>query len=265
MKLTLQSPGRALVFGTCLVFGVLVVATGCAEPDYRLTYEEPTPGMEESVFPDTPTGSQVEQHLDTMAGVGEDAEERYQASLTELRANPEAASVLASVYAKVPEDHYFRRTLLVEALKELRSPEAFPHLRDIATSQIPADRMPDNSEVNTREAEIVIRITAVQGLSNLAQESVAEADELLLELVGHEELTVRKMAARGYLASPLGEYEDRLARLRKIVPQEEHWYLTTEATDPREVHHPEVLPDFDVDSFLEVQSEDAPKTEGTDR
>jgi len=265
MKLRSHSPSGALIVGAWLALGVPVLATGCAEPDYRLTYEGPAPGAGDLVFPDTPTGHQVEQHLDVMAAVAEDAEERYQASLAALRANPEAASVLAEVYGQVPEGDYFRRTLLTEALKELRTPEALPYLRSIATSQIPEDRAPGDTEVNTREAEIVIRITAVQGLSNLAAESSAEADDLLLELVGHEELTVRKMAARGYLASPLGDPEQRLARLRELVPQEEHWYVTTKVTDPREVDHPEVLEDFDLDSFLEVRSDDAPKTEGSNR
>jgi len=255
----IRSSGGAIL-GAWLVLGVLLLGAGCSEPDNRLTYQ-PTPV--ENIFPETPTGQQVKRHLDAMAGVGEEAEAGYQESLAALRVNPDAAAVLAEVYAKVPEENYFRRTLLTEALKELRSPAAFPYLRDIATSRIPEDRMPGNAEVNTREDEIVIRITAVQGLSNLAAQSLTEADDLLLQLVQHEELTVRKMAARGYLASPLGESQERLERLRGLVPKEEHWYLTVELTDPRKVRHPEVLPDFDIDAFLKEKSDDAPKTGGS--
>jgi hypothetical protein len=141
----------------------------------------------------------------------------------------------------------------------MRMPEAFPYLAKIANATLPPDRMPENAEVNTRESEVVIRITAVEGLSALAQQESREADDMLLRLVKNDDLTVRQMAARGYLSSPIGNPEERLKQLMEMVPKEEHWYLTLQPTNIREVQHPEVLPDFNLKEFMDRKSADAPK------
>jgi hypothetical protein len=88
-----------------------------------------------------------------------------------------------------------------------------------------------------------------------------EANDLLLKLVSHDDLTVRQMAARGYIRSSVGSADEKLKQLYGMVPKEEHWYLTTKLTDIREVQHPEVLPEFDLDEFMKRQSDNAPKME----
>lgn len=248
-----------LVFA--LTFGVFLLVSGCSESENRLEYTGPSPGSGDTIYPKTAAGQQIKQHLTAMAGVGEDAEANYQKSLAAMRANPDMTAVLAKVYAAIPEEDYFRRTLVVEALKEMRSVDGLPYLAQIANSRIPEDRLPENTEINTRESEIVIRITAVQGLSILAVQKSREADGLLLKLVSHDDLTVRQMAVRGYLGSSVGNAKDKLKQLYEMVPKEEHWYLTTKLTDIREVHHPEVLPDFDLDDFMKRQSDNAPRME----
>lgn len=244
-----------------LVLGASLLAFGCAGPEYTLEYSGPSPGAGDVVYPKTPAGRQIKQHLTAMAAVGVDAEANYQQSLASLRANPEVTPVLADVYSAIPEEDYFRRTLIVETLKEMRSLKVLPYLSRIATAPIPEDRLPENTEVNTREAEIVIRITAIQGLSILAANSSAEANDLLLELVGHDELTVRQMAARGFLGSSIGDEREKLKVLYERVPKQEHWYLTTKPTEIRKVQHPDVLPEFDLDALLKLKSDKAPRTE----
>jgi len=140
------------------------------------------------------------------------------------------------------------RTMLTEGLKELRSPGALAHLNDIAKEKIPADQRPENTEIDTRTDEVVIRITAVEGIAILAANRSAEAENSLLELTGHEDLTVRQMAARGYLNSPLGNVEEKLQVLRRKLPQTEHWYLTTKTTDIKQVQHPDMPAEFKLES-----------------
>jgi len=246
-----------------LTVGASTLMTGCSEPEYTLKNPGSSPGSGDAVYPKTPVGKQIKEHLTTMAGVGVDAEANYQSSLAAMRSNPEVLPVLAEIYEALPEEDYFRRTLVVETLKELRSAGALPHLIRVANAPIPEDRIPDNTEINTREDEIVIRITAVQGLSVLAARDSSEANDQLLKLVAHDDLTVRQMAARGFLGSSIGSTEEKLSQLRKMVPKEEHWYLTTTTTPIREVHHPEVLPDFDLKAFMDKKSQKAPKTEET--
>ncbi|MCM3901387.1 MAG: hypothetical protein ND866_06755 [Pyrinomonadaceae bacterium] len=175
---------------------------------------------------------------------GEDAEAKYQESLTKLRAEPGAADALYETYRKIPAENFMLRTMLTEALKELRSPGALTHLNNIAREKIPADRNPENAEIDTRTDEVVIRITAVQGIAILAANRSAEAENMLLELTGNEDLTVRQMAARGYLRSPLGNVEEKLQVLRRKLPQTEHWYLTTDTTNIKQVQHPEMPKEF---------------------
>lgn len=241
-----------------LLLCVLLLVVGCGESEQTLEYAGPSPGSGDSVYPKTPVGQQIKDHLTIMAGVGEDAEAKYQESIAAMRANPTAIPVLAEVYAALPEEDYFRRTLVVEALKEMRSEDALPELHRIATAPIPKDRLPEDTEVDTRENEIVIRITAVQGLSALAANSSEKADNLLFELVGHDDLTVRQMAARGYLGSAVGNPGEKLKVLHEKIPKEEHWYLTTKLTDIRTVPHPDVLPDLDLATFLKQRSDEAP-------
>lgn len=248
-------------FAFLLILCALLLLSSCAEPEYTLDYTGPSPGSGDAIYPKTPAGQQIKQHLTAMSGVGEDAEANYQKSLAKMRANPEVTHVLAEVYAAIPEEDYFRRTLVVEALKEMRSVDALPYLSRIANAPIPKDRLPENTEVNTRENEIVIRITAVQGLSVLAAQESREANELLFKLVGHNDLTVRQLAARGYLGSSVGDTNEKLKQLYEMVPKEEHWYLTTKLTDIREVQHPEVLVDFDLEAFMKQRSDNAPSTE----
>ena len=148
---------------------------------------------------------------------------------------------------------------MVEALKEMRSEDALAQLYRIATAPIPKDRLPEDTEVDTRENETVIRITAVQGLSTLAANSSIKADNLLLELVGHDDLTVRQMAARGDPGSAVGDPGEKLKVLQEKIPKEEHWYPTTKLTDIRTVPHPDVLPDLDLATFLKQTSDEGPK------
>lgn len=256
--------GKVLFLSTIqsllIIVSFALMLTGCSESEYTLEYSGPSPGTGDAAYPDTPIGKQIKQHITAMSGVGKDAESEYQKSLANMRATAGVTPVLMEVYEALPEEDYFRRTLVVEAMKEMHSEEALSYLERIVNSPIPKDRMPDNTEVNTRESEIVIRVTAVQGLSILARQKSSKADDLLLKLVGHDDLTVRQMAARGYLASSVGNKEEKLGRLRKMLPEEEHWYVTTELTPIKKVQHPNVLPDFDLDAFMKRRSDKAPKT-----
>lgn len=218
--------------------------TGCRRGASVLSVDPSSQSQLEKLYPNTPAGERVKEHMHASMGHGEDAEAKYQESLTKLRAEPGAADALYETYRKVPAENYMLRSMLTEALKELRLPAALAHLNDIAREKIPADRLPENTEIDTRTDEVVIRITAVEGIAILAANRSTEAENTLLELIGHEELTVRQMAARGYLNSPLGHVEEKLLVLRRKLPPAEHWYLTTKTTDIKQVQHPQMPPDF---------------------
>jgi hypothetical protein len=210
----------------------------------------------DTVFPNTPIGNLVRQHIATSMGHGEDAEARYQQSLSTLRAESEAPLTLYNAYKKLAPENYFYRNLIVEALKEVRSNNALEFLREIANEKIPEDRAPENAELDTRQDEIMIRITAVEGIAFLAAARNEQAERTLNELISHEDLTVRQMATRGYLQSPFGIQAEKMQELRQRIPAEEHWYITAESTDIKKAVHPEMPLKFDL---KEHKTNQAPK------
>jgi hypothetical protein len=229
---------------------------GCQRPSPVLMLDNSSTVRIDTVFPNTPAGNLVREHVRASMGHGEDAEAQYQQSLTTLRAEPEAGQILYNAYRKVAPENYFYRNMIVEALKQLRSEGSLAYLNEIAADKIPADREPENAEIDTRQDEVVIRVTAVEGIALLAADSLAEAERSLRQLIGHEDLTVRQMATRGYLQSPFGNREEKIQELRQRLPQTEHWYITTEATDIKKVAHPAMPEQFDLPK---KQSENAPK------
>lgn len=236
---------RFLIAGLCLV---IAVQTSCQRGASVLSVDSSSQSQVEKLYPNTPAGERVKEHMHASMGHGEDAEAKYQESLTRLRAEPGAAEALFETYRKVPAENYMLRTMLTEGLKELRSQGALAHLGEIAREKIPSDQRPENAEIDTRTDEVVIRVTAVQGIAILAANRSVEAESLLLELTGHEDLTVRQMAARGYLSSPLGSVEEKLQALRRKLPPSEHWYLTTDTTDIKQIQHPEMPKEFKLET-----------------
>lgn len=230
------------------LFTLIASQAGCQRGKSVLSLDSSSQSQLEKLYPNTPAGERVKEHMHASMGHGEDAEAKYQESLTRIRAEPGAADALYETYRKVPAENYMLRTMLTEGLKELRSPGALAHLNDIAKEKILADRYPENTEIDTRTDEVVIRITAVEGIAILAANRSADAENTLLELTGHEDLTVRQMAARGYLNSPLGNVEEKLQLLRRKLPPSEYWYLTTKSTDIKQVQHPEMPAQFKLET-----------------
>lgn len=234
-----------LLVGFC---ALMLSETGCQRGRSVLSVDSTSQSQIDKLYPMTPAGQRVKEHMNASMGHGEDAEARYQESLTRLRAEPGAADALYETYRKIPAENYLLRTMLTEGLKELRSSSALAHLNNIAREKIPIDQRPEDTEVDTRRDETVIRITAVEGISILAANRSEEADKMLFELTGHDDLTVRQMAARGYLNSPIGNVEEKLQVLRRKLPESEHWYLTTKTTDIKQVQHPEMPKEFKLEA-----------------
>jgi hypothetical protein len=229
-------------------YALIAGQTACQRGKSTLAMDPSSQTQVEKFYPNTPAGQRVKEHMHASMGHGEDAEAKYQESLTKLRAEPGAADALMETYRKIPAENYLLRTMLVEGLKELRSPGALNHLNEIAREKIPADRNPENTEIDTRADEVVIRITAVEGISILAANQSAEAERMLIDLTGNEDLTVRQMAARGYINSGIGNAEEKMQLLRRKLPESEHWYITTKATDPKQIQHPEMPKDFKLET-----------------
>lgn len=175
-----------------------------------------------------------------MVGFGEGAEERYQASLEELRKNPEESiRILKDVYQKVEETQYFERWKLVETMSAIQDEAALAPLSEIAVTPIPPEKYERVEHAPSSTAqESNIRVTALDGLAYLARDGHEEAEGVLLQSSrDNTDVTVRRRAIRGYLAAG-DNYEERATKLKSIVPEEQHNLIHLDVTPISEVPQP---------------------------
>lgn len=210
-------------------------------------------------FPNTPAGQILKKHIQLMSAYGEDAEFNYQASLVALRKDSTMNNLIFEVYKRTNPDQYLLRSLLVESLKELKLISSLGMLNEIASSQIPAETS-NNPEYSTRENEILIRSTAIEGISYLVQDQTPEARNFLFALIDSKDITLRQMAIRGYLSSynTEKEVEVEINKLKKKLPEEDHWMITTRTTDIKTVPHPTMPDSFNLKNIN--KNNNSPKT-----
>ncbi len=170
-------------------------------------------------FPDTAVGRALDQHLLILQDQTAGADARKAVSLAGLRKNAkEASGNLIDAYRAAPKQEYFGRWMMSLTLAELKSPDAYSSLKEIATSEIHLQSNdPDKHE---RMNESVIRQSAVMGLAFLAKSGSADAAQDLLNLALNPpsgEGAVRVMAIKGYLAAG-SDYEARVQTLMARLP-----------------------------------------------
>lgn len=141
-------------------------------------------------------------------------------------------SIVTSEYKNLPKNQYLDRWSLVQLLVELKDPSALPTLDEILSSQIPSEESKDPHSFSTVREEIIIRTTAVEALISLAVDRNAQALELLLKHVKHENISVKRASIQGYLACGGAEARDTLLR---ILPKKDHFILNIQRKDVREV------------------------------
>lgn len=195
-----------------------------------------------SKFPDTEVGRRLEKNSVAMVSFGEGVEERYQASLEELRKNPEESiKVLKEVYQNAEETQYFGRWKLVHTMSAIQDKAALAPLSEIAVSPIPPEKYPRVEHAPSSTAqESHIRVTALDGLAYLARNGQEEAEGVLLQSSrDNTDRTIRRRAIRGYLAAG-DNYEERETKLKAIVPEEQHDLIHLDVTPISEMPQPKL-------------------------
>lgn len=171
--------------------------------------------------------------VNSMGGIGEGAEERYRQSVGRIKPKAAPAIVLmAKELDALPEDQYLSRWSLVHLISELEDDSSVPHLDRIARSKIPAEKSKLLHQFSTRAEELLIRTTAVDGITRLARKGVVEATKGLLELASNKVLSIQRAAVQGYL-----EVGGRTARkeLKALLPEDRHFLLDIERVDVKAV------------------------------
>lgn len=201
--------------------------------------DKATPPQDVAVFPDTPLGQQLKQHIQIIALPAEKMEEadaNYNTSITELRKTPaEAIALLDEAYTKIDARHYFNRWAMVKTLGDLEHADAFKSLAHIARSVVPEEKSENLHLFSTQEEETIIRIRAVEGLALLARQGNKDADQVLLELALNAPMNsaTQLRAIKAYLNAGK-DTDERSKTLTGKLDKSLHDVITTQVTAPEE-------------------------------
>lgn len=181
---------------------------------------------------DNPLNERIVEALNMMGGVGEEAETKYQAALNDLRKQSAKVSrIVAAEYKNLPDDQYLDRWSLVQLLAELKDSSSLEVLDDLLSSRIPAERSKDPHSFSTVGEEIMIRTTAVEALTRIADNKNEKALEILLKHTQHKNFSVKRAAIQGYLAHGGKDASNTLA---KALPKNDQYILNIRRMDVRE-------------------------------
>ena len=174
----------------------------------------------------------LQEAVQRMNGLGEDAESKYQQALAALReTGREAIDALGKEFAVLAEDQYVNRWATVQLLTDLQDPRALDVLDKIISSPMPAERSHDPHS-STAGREVVIRTTAVEAVARLAAGGSVEARQTLLKHARHSVRSVKITAAVAYLEEAGSRGRKEL--LRRML-KSDHWILDIRRMHPREI------------------------------
>lgn len=192
------------------------------------------------VFPNTPVGQLLQNHILVLAMPAETIEEadaKFNASLSELKKNKEeAVGLLTDAYKKIEARHYFNRWAIVKTLGDIESNTAVKSLADIALAPLPAEESKDLHHFSTQEEEVIIKVRAVEGLGTLAKAGDRSADAILLRLAldsTNRNSAIRLRAIKAYLKAGK-DTSEREKLLKGRLDKSLHDIITTTVTAPEE-------------------------------
>ncbi len=192
------------------------------------------------VFPNTSMGNQLRDHMMIVALPAETIEEadaKYNGSLTELKKNPqEAINLLNEAYQKTEARHYFNRWGIVKTLGDLQNAHAIEPLTKIALSRIPPETSEDLHHFSSQEEEVVIRIRAIEGLGVIAKSGDKIADETLLRIAldsAIDNSAMQLRAIKAYLRAGKNT-DERIRSLKSKLNTGMHDIITVAVTNPDE-------------------------------
>jgi hypothetical protein len=163
-----------------------------------------------------PAGSALRQSVDRMSAIGPDAETAYQEAIAGVRSQPpdELRAAVTAAFRDLPDDAYLDRVSMVQVLTDVRDPSLVDVLRDVIAAPLPPERSTgEDYKYSTTAREVLIRTTAVDGVARLAAEGSAEAVDVLVDNVTHENHTVRAACVVALLelgGEPASRARDRI-------------------------------------------------------
>jgi hypothetical protein len=184
----------------------------------------------------------LDNFLQVMNQVGDDAEENYEKALSELRQRPDEAIIEIVRSEKACDDlDYPTRWALLYTATEIKHPSSLPFLSDVVLTPIPPEHSKNPHSFSTVAQETILRTTAIDGIRYLAEQGNEEALKKLYEFIKLPSISMRRASIQAiFSARKDKETRDRLAAL---LPSEQQFLLDIKPTDVRnvpQVKNPEV-------------------------
>lgn len=189
-----------------------------------------------SLFSDSRAGIRLQNALETLTGMGQEAEERFQESLKELREMPEEVVLeLAQAFDdKCQPNDYPTKWGLVFLATELKHDAAFPFLKKLVFTPIPPERSRNPHDFSTVGEETILRTTAVEGLGYFVERGREDALEALLESLDIPSLSITRAAIQT-LRSTQKLDDNMRQRILEILPKSRHFLLDLKRVAVHEV------------------------------
>lgn len=182
--------------------------------------------------------ARIKKAMSQMSNSGVNAELDYQATLRELASEPQATmAAIAEIHRATPEDQYIERWSQVHLLTDLRNENSLPIFDNILSTPIPPEKAPDMILHSTVGEEVMIRTTAIEGITRLATKGDRQALALLRKHIQHESFSVKRAAIQGYLEAAGEGSRDEL---RKVLPEKDHFILDIKRAEVQDVLQPDI-------------------------
>jgi len=187
---------------------------------------------------ESPAGIRLNNLLQVIAGLGDDAEEEYQRALKDVREDPEEVLVeVAQASSDCCEHDYPLRMALVQIATELRHPATLPYLANIIKTPIADEKSQDPHSFSTVAEETIIRTAAVDGVAELARDGDERASRLLMEFVRLPSFSIRRAAVMGLLATK--DADQFREEIKSMLPDDQQFILEMRRIEVREA--PQVM------------------------
>jgi hypothetical protein len=179
--------------------------------------------------------------LAVMNATGDDAQEKYESALSELRKFPEEAVIeITRAEDTCNEFDYPTRWGLVHAASELRHLAALPLLTNIVATPIPPEQSQNPHSYSTVAEETILRTTAVDGVRYLAEQGNEEAVRRLFGFLEQPSISIRRASVQAILSVK----KDKATReqLASMLPADQRFLVEIKPVDVRDVpqvEHPE--------------------------
>ncbi|HEX5185962.1 MAG TPA: HEAT repeat domain-containing protein [Nitrososphaeraceae archaeon] len=180
------------------------------------------------------TKSILDNFLNSINALGEDAQKIYDENLQELRKKPEDIVIEIAREEKIVEiSDYAKRWSLIYTATELKDRASLPLLKNIVLTPIPPEKSKDPHSFSTVAEETILRTTAVDGVRSLAEQGDKEALKSLFEFVSIPSISIRRAAVQAILSTSKGK--EVREKLKELLPNEQHFLLDLKPIDVRDV------------------------------